>query len=200
MVDQERFHDEMLTCEYGRALFYNPERQEFIVGTADCTYTFPIADCEDIETLGKTYPNGLEKSDDGYYLVMRGFDLVALSPLRKYVESLNDDEWKNLRLRVGEVIEKVFLQISPGRRMRKFEGGFVGIEVYRLDNGRFGLQTMGNCACLGFDGSEPNHGRSSTDYSKILRLHNTDTSAQRLSLYAGIGALAWFATNGKGKD
>jgi hypothetical protein len=72
--------------------------------------------------------------------------------------------------------------------------GHMGFAAWPREGGGIGLQVLGDCACSGpnlygaLQGIE--HGYGEYD------LHNADTQAQQVSLYAGLGHIAHLASRG----
>lgn len=83
----------------------------------------------------------------------------------------------------------------------KQPGGFLGFDSRFLPNGTVNLQVFGNCACIGVDlnsmyiNAEDGMENGYAQYT----VHNTDTHAQRTSIYAGMGHIARLAS-GRGYD
>lgn len=69
----------------------------------------------------------------------------------------------------------------------------LGFAAGFLENGDLRLQVLGNCACLG---PTPHgnylHDKYENNFAEY-DLHNADTQAQRTSLYAGLGHMAFIA-------
>lgn len=130
-----------------------------------------------------------------YFLLLKGFDVMVMPPLRRQIDGLNDDEWRSLRRRVISVMGKVYKQLT-GQRAREDPVGNMGMNATRMKTGLFVLQTVGNCACLGPARDRESPSEKGVDFPLEFVLHNTDTPEQMLCLYAGMGALAWWAEQG----
>jgi hypothetical protein len=61
-----------------------------------------------------------------------------------------------------------------------------------MESGGLHVQTLGNCACLGLAADGVMVRGLQEGYGEY-ELHNADTTAQRVSLYAGLGHLAHMA-------
>jgi hypothetical protein len=70
--------------------------------------------------------------------------------------------------------------------------GFMGFNAHLQENEGLRLQVFGNCACMGPEWpGDLIHGVEN-EFAEY-HLHNADTQAQRVSLYAGLGHLASLA-------
>jgi hypothetical protein len=69
----------------------------------------------------------------------------------------------------------------------------VGFASELQPNGGIVLQVMGNCACLGPDPTRFKFADTMENGFTEYDLHNTDTQAQRASIIAGLGHIAFMA-------
>lgn len=72
-------------------------------------------------------------------------------------------------------------------------GGFMSFEAGVRQDGAIGLQVLGNCACFGPKYSTGMFEEGVEHGFAEYELHNADSQAQRISLYAGLGHLAKLA-------
>lgn len=104
------------------------------------------------------------------------------------------------------VMQDVYSELNPDIEMPKrssIRSPFYFNSVF-FNDGIFHLNTFGNCACLGKN-PDPFFITYRDRYTALDNinmpieywLHNADSASQRLSLYAGAGSLAWFATQGR---
>lgn len=201
MSEREKSFKEQLAYEYGRALAFDPERQEFIIGNgSNISVAIHIGVAEDAFDLHyiDEIPYSLVETGADYYLVTCGFNIVVLPALKRYIAGLSEQEWERLRIQVGDVIEGAVQVLKPEMRdIPRVSKGAMGIDVAWSGEGNFILRTLGNCACLGPEMYHTSYGENTPDFPQEYGLHNADSPWQRLSLYAGIGALAWFAQNSR---
>jgi hypothetical protein len=212
MAKTERFDqlERMQYFEYGRTFVFDPINKMFIVGNGDGKNKFLNLYRKDWEGATATHysdffkvsekevPLGVKERDQEYYIIISGFDIHVMPGLRKYVESLNDQEWREVRNLIEEVMVDVLE--NSGIKARRDVGGFMGIRVSTMRNGNVGLYTIGNCACLGPEMYRTREDRSSSDFPQVYGEHNWDVPWQGLSLMAGLGTLAWIAETETARD
>lgn len=98
------------------------------------------------------------------------------------------------------VMRDVYVDLAPDsiRYAKPDRGGFMGFDACRLRNNypHFLLTTIGNCACLGVE-IDGMWGESAwEDKVASFDFHNIDNEVQEKSLLAGLGHIAYRATQG----
>lgn len=207
MLERTISREEQFIRKFGRVFVFDPERMLFIVGNGDSRITMPILqgltstlDIGDFFGLPESdIPLGLAQREQEYFLVLKGFDLIVMPALKKYLESLNWEEWKNLQENVLDVIAKVMEGLTTIKASRD-DGGFRGLSVRLMEGGNFNLTTIGDCACMGPQMHRTRSEENTSDFPQVYDLHNADMPWQRLCLYAGLGAMAWYAETETARD
>ncbi len=177
------------------ALKYNASEQNFeIGGQALAVSKFdPYTFLPEIDLAAE--PEQLEIDDiANQALILYGDRLIATPKLHDWVQEEPTD-YDN----VISIMHKAFITVAPDYDDIPAErnSGMFGFEAgNRHSNEKFrgiSLQVFGNCACLG-----PSQYGLFVEHLENgwaeYELHNTDIQAQRASLYAGIGHLAFQAT------
>jgi len=108
-----------------------------------------------------------------------GFDVATSFPFRRWIAGQDESIAQDSR----EVITSVFYYLHP-EITRDITEMIIGASI---SADFFHLVTFGNCACLGYDGSDI--GRLYDDQLIYLVSHNIDNIAQQLSLLAALAYL-----------
>lgn len=127
---------------------------------------------------------------------------------RKLAEISQDpqESWA-IALKVEDTMAKVLKKVDPSmklprRRTTSGRRNFMEFAAQFSPQGEFRLQTFGNCACIGYESTmhptlaSYEHDRK-TDLTLPLKywVHNVDSSAQMISLFAGAGVFAYLVKN-----
>jgi hypothetical protein len=121
--------------------------------------------------------------------VLPGFGAVILGP-RAHEYAMTNVDGHN----VIKVMHDVFTSFlaDPSDFPLRENVGHLGFAAWQREDGGFGLQVVGDCAC-----SNPNlqglHVQGMENGWAEYDLHNADSVAQRTSLYAGLGHIAHLA-------
>lgn len=189
-----------------KEFYFDPQKQVFVIQDGENLVEQTPKDTKDIfsfEGLNFEFNKKHKTEPNDHILGLSSFaSLIEFPKLRIWISNLNAEERKTYLNKVEDTMEKVFRDIAPTVKLPKnIRGGFMGFNAVFQSDGSFGLSTFGNCACLNrnlyphISYAEFYPDLSKTNYPLEYELHNNDTSAQRLSLYAGAGTLAWLVNN-----
>lgn len=195
---EEEYHEALPKVSYVREFYYDPARRLFVVGDEDESMSFALSEIKDSFDLNSETLS-LQKDlyhFDGRLIGLGPFGHVVEYPeMRKWIAGMTDIGRRELEKKVKNEIRKAWNVLNPKLSLTK-KGAERFIDAAIFDDGTFILNTFGNCACLGrtpdlWTGAREMFSESNLDTLVGNALHNADTPAQRLSLYAGVGSLAW---------
>ncbi len=150
---------------------------------------------DDIPQYG--YPHCVENvvvSDIEQWAASRSF-LIARNPIsttvgREAIESVwSDTLGSEVREVMADVLSEQLGTIKTTEKNRWLAIGSFGVE--KIQAGEVFVQTVGMCACLGVDYTVHDHWRQH-GFSEYTH-HNIDNRAQRASVLAGLGHIAYTA-------
>jgi hypothetical protein len=173
-------------------LRYDAPRSLFLIGSVEIA-------AEDYEPHGfNPYAHGVQnkgidtKRMAQYPLLLPGYygRPIGGPRLHEYVASNPESVEAAVKVMI-DLFSRLEPQI-PAEDLKE-GGGFMGFNAYQNEDTSLRLQVFGNCACLGvsypgvyLEGVE----KGFAEYD----LHNADSQSQRASLYAGLGHLAFLAS------
>lgn len=121
--------------------------------------------------------------------------------LPRMYDWLNDHFSDDVADETAEVMRQVFVQLRPDmsehiKPGRDHVGGIFGFNVQRLrhEHPHLTLVTLGSCACFGVDVDGPFGERVWNERIASFSFHNIDTPEQEISLRAGLGHIAYRAS------
>jgi len=118
--------------------------------------------------------------------------------LPKMYDWLTDNMTNELLDETVDVMRDVYVDLVPEsvRYARPDRGGFMGFNAHRLrkDHPHFLLTTIGNCACLGVEVDGMWGEGAWKDKVASFDFHNIDNEVQEKSLLAGLGHIAYRAS------
>ena len=191
---------------------FDPNAFQFVLGTGDITQRFDPTDLTDVFAFNQSVFKALKPvsvdSEEYLYMIITT-SLIQMPAFRRELAQLVKDQEERARImrQVKTVIRNVYKKVSPSTslpRISPTERVKTSFEIGAGANsdGLFRIQTLGNCACLernpdGYGVFVPQSYPSTSDLSipLVYNLHNVDNDAERISLYAGAGALAYLVTN-----
>jgi hypothetical protein len=172
---------------------YDPERKSFAIGTEQVS----LADFSAHHAAGHepSDEEGAKRLIDEAYLTLSIFDTPCIMPrLTSWMKSLKTEQSQQLTDDVTDVLIDTYAEVGDAPRSKLLKGSHWGFGMSWLREAQPNLVVLGDCACLGVDlygNMFPEH--DWPDGFAELTLHNVDWPAQKTSLYAGIGSLAYFA-------
>lgn len=194
----------------GIELSFDPQRKLFILGKGEQATTLPLSDLDN--PLDVFYINSdlqSEPTEEDLLLINWG-GLAVLPRMRQRLSELASDS--STAERMAQITNSSMIQVLKKIRpdiklppMRKSTSAFYFRTAISPNEGRFFINTFGNCACLGpYPESHavyvPDELQSDTtkqlDLPAGYSVHNIDFPGQMASLLAGAGTLAWIAKNG----
>ena len=182
--------------------YFDPEKMLFVVGPQEFQQTFDPSKIESVfEMEWKMFDSRIKIEPEAEEsLVLGRSDLIQLGFLRKKLAEifLDDNKREMINDKVIDVMRKIYKKVAPEITLpgQRGGGGHILFNSQFNKKGIFYLQTFGDCACLGRDPTEDLvYPCNDTDLSLplVYGLHNVDTRAKMMSLYAGAGTLAFLA-------
>ena len=194
-----------------RSFYLDPKKQEFIVGNSNTSQIIKLSDVNDIFEIERQ--SWQVEADIGIdtlemLLITPMGSLVVMPPLRKWLNNLSSREKGEVSRKAEDAIVSTYKAINPRIKISKYQLHHYdahAISVFIYDHGIFTVQTLGEYAVLGMNSQlqlpainyrDPKlreAGESDISLPAEYSLHNADLPEQRLSLYAGIGTIAWLA-------
>lgn len=214
IVSEEPFKEPDIWITKGVPFYFNPDIMRFIVGPADQARIIAPGDIETVfDIVRQTHDLDAKidpQSEELLYLVPI-FSLVQLESFRRKLAEISQDPQESwaIALKIEDTMAKVLKKVDPSmklprRRTTPGRRNFMEFAAQFNPQGEFRLQTFGNCACMGYEpethstilSRELEYNRK-TDLRVPLGywVHNVDSSAQMISLFAGAGALAYLVKN-----
>lgn len=183
---------------------FNPENKQFEVGSGPNEGCFNLNSVNSIFDLTRKVREDVGPTTSHPLLLSIGSHLVETPAMRSYLMNKFSTDKISISERVEEVMKEVYMDLKPGikipKKKKRGDELWMGITVQISESGTFSLQTFGNCACL-----NPMPDPDSVIYVQRAGyrenpgmpveywLHNTDTKAEMVSLYAGAGTMAWLS-------
>ncbi len=196
----------------GVPFYFDPKSMQFLIGSGDKEKRLdPLAfeDQSSVIRLLADHIGPVDKDSDKFLYMIISRSLVQLPSFRRELALLTADpsRFTETMSQVETIMRKVYKKINPSAELPRLlrPGRPRGPMVFSSQantNGMFRVQTFGNCACLERDPGAygvfvPQLYPPSTDLTipLVYNTHNADFKAERVSLYAGAGALAYLVKN-----
>ena len=201
MVENDSPQELEMLIPQVKEFYFDPKKMVFVIGSDHTEQSLKEAGDIFYFKGGVFDINNKPKPNDHTLGLSVFATLIEFPQLRDWVSNLNSEERKSISNQVVDSMEQVYRNLAPTVKLPKdIRGGFMGFNAVLEPDGSFRLSTFGNCACLGRNPYShifyPEHypDLSKTTFPLEYELHNDDSAAQRLSLYAGAGTLAWLKT------
>jgi hypothetical protein len=172
---------------------YDPEQKNFLVGGEWVSLgDFPEHNPEAFEPADEASAARLV---DEAHMILSVFDTPCAMPkLSTWLNNLGAKQARQLSEDVTEVLIDAYAEVGDAPRNRLLKGDLWGFTMSWQRRGQPTVSVLGNCACAGIDlegnfFKQKDWGEGFAEFT----LHNVDWQAQRTSLYAGMGSLAYFA-------
>ncbi|MEX0934436.1 MAG: hypothetical protein WDZ42_01405 [Candidatus Saccharimonadales bacterium] len=187
--EQLQTQREKLIVEYFQPFYYDSSNQQFVVGVDE--------EKVDLDSLGDRPFSLVDITEDTADVVkleapllLNGFgNLVVRPKLKSFLIEISRDPEKREKLETDtrKVMIDTYKRFRPTDQIVDSEAiDHMSFRAQVSSDGRFILTTLGNCACLGPEGSRLDIFNMYDEYT----FHNIDTPFQAVSLYAGAGYLA----------
>lgn len=192
-----------------KPFYYNPESGQFIIGFPGSLKLIELQQLQDIWDFDRE-TGELVTTQDPFTpetLVSISYGpLVQMSYGRKILQEIisSSKQKQELSATIRKIIKDVYHLLEPTVVLPEDRSGLSHFDfgVTLFDEGTFTLRTFGDCACFGpvspamYVSLPAGEYRSeNVSFPVELGLHNTFSRAQRLSLYAGAGAIGWLTKN-----
>ncbi|MEX0748858.1 MAG: hypothetical protein WD467_02845 [Candidatus Saccharimonadales bacterium] len=183
-----------IVIDYCQPMQFDPEAMQFIVGSGT-PVSIPLdgfTRSPDLDlTLASEVRSDPEKADE--HLVLDTFgNVVVLPPLHAWLRELSADESRKgaVERDTASLIGEVYTFLVPDDSVIPVMGyDHMSFGAAINQRASFCLITLGDCTCLGPEGSS----RPDDGYYQEYSFHNIFNQAQMISLYAGAGYLSWLS-------
>jgi hypothetical protein len=172
-----------------KPFYYVHDHRQFSIGG----FGYPVSDSDTYHQLLDSESVGVPATDVAEHPVALDIWAHPITTPRFYAW-LRDHNMADYFAETKQVIADVFNETSETvTKVKPNKKSFSHIEIAcgLMREGHVILQTIGNCACLGpkVDGNTVDQDEWATGYAEY-ETHNVDSSAQYISLMAGLGHLA----------